>query len=109
MLGMMNAASDSVEFYSTNQNRTDEVNLNESDKKAFTEVKTKPVVTYTKGTSTYTFILISQSINYTITYTKGKTHCCTIPKETTEYNEPFKPPTNMYEKLKRGTFPSEQV
>ncbi|KJH40558.1 hypothetical protein DICVIV_13484 [Dictyocaulus viviparus] len=45
MLGMMNSASDSVEFYAINRNLCDE--LNDEDLKTFTEVKQKQNVSYT--------------------------------------------------------------
>ncbi|VDO97325.1 unnamed protein product [Heligmosomoides polygyrus] len=46
MLGMMNSPADSVEFYATNQSCRN--GLSEEDLKAFTEVKKKKSVTYTK-------------------------------------------------------------
>ncbi|CAI4228302.1 unnamed protein product [Auanema sp. JU1783] len=47
MLGMMNSPSDGVEFYSTNTNKN-APQLNEEDRKTFTEVKERDVVTYTE-------------------------------------------------------------
>lgn len=45
----MNSPADSVEFYATNQSCRN--GLSEEDLKAFTEVKKKKSVTYTKGRS----------------------------------------------------------
>ncbi|ETN75813.1 hypothetical protein NECAME_12092 [Necator americanus] len=46
MLGMMNSASDAVEFYATNENRRN--GMSDRDLKTFTEAKPRKCITYTK-------------------------------------------------------------